>query len=75
MADSPAAVPDIDRAGLAPHPGPALLPLPDNDHRGHSADGGRPGRSPCWAESAGKNVAPRGRIPQAIVDEYNAAHS
>jgi hypothetical protein len=28
-----------------------------------------------WAESVGKTVAPRGRIPQAVIDEYNAAHS
>jgi hypothetical protein len=28
-----------------------------------------------WAEHSGKTVAPRGRIPQAVIDEYNAAHS
>jgi hypothetical protein len=28
-----------------------------------------------WAERQGKKVSPRGRIPQSIVDEYNAAHS
>ncbi|THV29968.1 histone-like nucleoid-structuring protein Lsr2 [Glycomyces paridis] len=28
-----------------------------------------------WAERAGKRVSPRGRIPQAIVEEYNAAHN
>lgn len=27
-----------------------------------------------WAERNGKRVSPRGRIPQAIVEEYNAAH-
>ncbi|MCD0442475.1 MULTISPECIES: histone-like nucleoid-structuring protein Lsr2 [Glycomyces] len=28
-----------------------------------------------WAERNGKRVSPRGRIPQAIVEEYNAAHN
>lgn len=28
-----------------------------------------------WASRAGKQVSPRGRIPQAIVEEYNAAHN
>ncbi|MEU6857840.1 Lsr2 family protein [Glycomyces sp. NPDC046736] len=28
-----------------------------------------------WAERSGKRVSPRGRIPQAIVEEYNAAHN
>ncbi|GAA2268464.1 Lsr2 family protein [Glycomyces scopariae] len=28
-----------------------------------------------WAERNGKNVSPRGRIPAAIVEEYNAAHN
>ncbi|WP_100447629.1 histone-like nucleoid-structuring protein Lsr2 [Glycomyces xiaoerkulensis] len=27
-----------------------------------------------WAERQGKKVSPRGRIPQNIVEEYNAAH-
>lgn len=27
-----------------------------------------------WAERNGKKVSPRGRIPQSIVEEYNAAH-
>jgi len=27
-----------------------------------------------WAEAVGKRVSPRGRIPQAIVEEYQAAH-
>ncbi|WP_112134078.1 histone-like nucleoid-structuring protein Lsr2 [Glycomyces dulcitolivorans] len=26
-----------------------------------------------WAERNGKKVSPRGRIPQAIIEEYNAA--
>ncbi|GAB3646087.1 histone-like nucleoid-structuring protein Lsr2 [Glycomyces tarimensis] len=28
-----------------------------------------------WAERNGKKVSPRGRIPQSIVEEYNAAHN
>lgn len=28
-----------------------------------------------WAEQQGKRVSPRGRIPQAIVDEFHKAHS
>ncbi|MCD0445631.1 Lsr2 family protein [Glycomyces sp. A-F 0318] len=27
-----------------------------------------------WAEANGKHVSPRGRIPAAIVEEYQAAH-
>jgi hypothetical protein len=27
-----------------------------------------------WAEQQGKEVSARGRIPQAIIDEYNEAH-
>jgi hypothetical protein len=28
-----------------------------------------------WAERNDKKVSPRGRIPQSIIEEYNAAHS
>lgn len=28
-----------------------------------------------WAEQQGKRVSPRGRIPQAIVDEFEQAHT
>lgn len=28
-----------------------------------------------WAERSGKRVSPRGRIPAAIVEEYNKAHA
>ncbi|MEU5874259.1 Lsr2 family protein [Glycomyces sp. NPDC047369] len=28
----------------------------------------------AWAAQAGKNVSPRGRIPQVIVEEYQQAH-
>jgi len=65
------------RAALAPFVEAARrAPSKRNSPRGKQRSSSNRDRSAeirAWAKAAGKQVSERGRIPQAIMDEYHAA--
>lgn len=66
------------RSALAPFVEAARrAPTKRNNSRGKQRGASGRDRSAeirAWAKAAGKQVSDRGRIPQAIVDEYLATH-